>query len=123
MSVFVDGSYPFPSEECFFRSRRVKVLEVAEIKIHKLVGLKSPGAGKPRRSSAHFFVRVIASEFLRLYHPIDKSIDFWRRVERFTMATKLMPLRPSGCALRSLSRRRPSQHAFSTSPSTAALSP
>ena len=39
------------------------------------------------------------------------------------MATKLMPLRPSGSALRSLSKRLPSQHAFSTSPATAALSP
>lgn len=39
------------------------------------------------------------------------------------MATKLMPLRLPGSALRSLSKRRPSQHAFSTSPATAALSP
>src|SRR5271163_3972421 len=39
------------------------------------------------------------------------------------MATKLMPLRPSGSALRSLSRRRPSQRVFSTTPATASLSP
>jgi hypothetical protein len=39
------------------------------------------------------------------------------------MATKLLPLRPSGCALRSMSKKRPSRHTFSTTPATAALSP
>jgi hypothetical protein len=81
--------------------------------------------GMLRRSSAHFFEEsfdAISLSWLNL-QPLKRASISCEKAERFIMATKLLPLRPSGSALRSMSKRRPSQHTFSTSSATAALSP
>jgi len=107
------GSYPSHNHELLYLDQRTEIRK------------SSPNAGNPAPIFGALFRGVIASNFCVLLDPSPtaKSFDSLGRVERSIMATKLMPLRPSGGALRSLSRRRPSQHAFSTSPATATLSP
>src|ERR1700726_1806481 len=90
-----------------------------------IVGRKLPDVGKPSADLRGTFLRSHRKQFLNPKWPFasKESFSFLQQGESCIMATKLMPLRPSGSALRSLSRRRPSQHAFSTTPAIASLSP